>query len=676
MKKILFSSLVFLLTLTNILNSQVRRIVLLEEATNTSCGPCAENNPKLQAFFKSHFGGVISVRYHASWPSPGDPMYVLNPMENDFRINGYYGIWFVPDYFMDGIDYGEPLDSLIMIEQMHHQLSKVAPVKIKVSTDIDSDSVRAILKLIGISPFSRTQLKFRAAIIERMVQYSSPPGNNGETIFPDVFRKLLPDTSGYAVGNITPGEEITYYASYPVNPEWNWQDLAVVAWLQSDSNRVINFWQTTNHEIIQSNISIPTYIIQSDDPHAILLSSNQNFSENLKIINDNDVELHLRLKVTQAEVPAEWNYNFTLNSVGFDSLYITITPGDSVAFVLNVNTNSNPGIIRLALLAQNLDDQYGYGYTANFLGVTKTENSNVLFIDDDGGSTSELAYFQALDSAGVCFTSIDGSLVPALKEVLIAENFKAIFWNITENSRNLSQLDIDFLKNYLNSGGNLFIAISDWDFFFNMYPVFQDFCQDYLDAGIYGGSNFSSLFTGITGTIGEGITTNLSYSFHVSLVSYSGVSDSIFQYVGTSNYGGLSYDAGTYKAVFLGSGLEQFTLASARQSLVERVVNWFGVPVGVSNKKYNIPDQYTLEQNYPNPFNPVTKIRWQTPVSSWQTLKVYDVLGNEVATLVNEEKPAGTYEIEFKVSGLASGIYFYQLKANEFVATKKMILLR
>ena len=89
---------------------------------------------------------------------------------------------------------------------------------------------------------------------------------------------------------------------------------------------------------------------------------------------------------------------------------------------------------------------------------------------------------------------------------------------------------------------------------------------------------------------------------------------------------------------------------------------------------------YILSQNYPNPFNPSTKISWQMPVSSWQTLKVYDVLGNEVATLVDEYKNAGSYEVEFKSTvgnrQLANGVYFYQLKAGDYLETKKMILLK
>ena len=88
------------------------------------------------------------------------------------------------------------------------------------------------------------------------------------------------------------------------------------------------------------------------------------------------------------------------------------------------------------------------------------------------------------------------------------------------------------------------------------------------------------------------------------------------------------------------------------------------------------PKEYQLAQNYPNPFNPNTTIRYSIPQRSNVVLKVYDVLGNEVATLVNEEKDRGVHTINFDATQLASGIYFYRLHAGSFVETKKMILLR
>jgi hypothetical protein len=91
-----------------------------------------------------------------------------------------------------------------------------------------------------------------------------------------------------------------------------------------------------------------------------------------------------------------------------------------------------------------------------------------------------------------------------------------------------------------------------------------------------------------------------------------------------------------------------------------------------------LPQNYNLKQNYPNPFNPSTKINFSIPQLGFITLKVYDVLGNEVATLVNEYKPAGTYNVEFTINNvqLSSGIYFYRLQAGDYVETKKMLLLK
>jgi hypothetical protein len=85
---------------------------------------------------------------------------------------------------------------------------------------------------------------------------------------------------------------------------------------------------------------------------------------------------------------------------------------------------------------------------------------------------------------------------------------------------------------------------------------------------------------------------------------------------------------------------------------------------------------YDLSQNYPNPFNPSTIINYQIPQDGFVTLKIYDILGKEVKTLVNEQKTIGRYEVKFDASDLASGIYIYQLKVNEFVLSKKMLLVK
>jgi hypothetical protein len=109
-----------------------------------------------------------------------------------------------------------------------------------------------------------------------------------------------------------------------------------------------------------------------------------------------------------------------------------------------------------------------------------------------------------------------------------------------------------------------------------------------------------------------------------------------------------------------------------------------GNPVSVEGENLiEFVSGFKLSQNYPNPFNPSTTIHYTIPnvtlsevEGSRVQLKVYDVLGNEVAALVNEEKPAGSYEVQFEANNLSSGVYFYSLQAGSFIETKKMILLR
>ena len=94
---------------------------------------------------------------------------------------------------------------------------------------------------------------------------------------------------------------------------------------------------------------------------------------------------------------------------------------------------------------------------------------------------------------------------------------------------------------------------------------------------------------------------------------------------------------------------------------------------------YTAPKDYKLEQNFPNPFNPTTTIQYQIPVNksgAFVSLKIYDILGSEVATLVNDKQEAGYYDIEFNGSPLASGMYIYRLSAGDYVSTKKMMMIK
>ena len=97
---------------------------------------------------------------------------------------------------------------------------------------------------------------------------------------------------------------------------------------------------------------------------------------------------------------------------------------------------------------------------------------------------------------------------------------------------------------------------------------------------------------------------------------------------------------------------------------------------GLTHNSGQIPTEYDLLQNYPNPFNPTTQLKFDIPKHGFVSLKVYDVLGKEVANLVNEVKAAGSYTVEFNGASLSSGIYYYRIESGSFVNVKKMVLIK
>ena len=90
----------------------------------------------------------------------------------------------------------------------------------------------------------------------------------------------------------------------------------------------------------------------------------------------------------------------------------------------------------------------------------------------------------------------------------------------------------------------------------------------------------------------------------------------------------------------------------------------------------NVPDKFSLSQNYPNPFNPTTKINFNIPAQNFVTLKVYDISGREIETLISRELNVGSYIVDFNGDNLSSGVYFYRLQAGDFIEVKRMILLK
>ena len=203
------------------------------------------------------------------------------------------------------------------------------------------------------------------------------------------------------------------------------------------------------------------------------------------------------------------------------------------------------------------------------------------------------------------------------------------------------------------------------------------------------------------GTAGAGVFLSTNNGTKWTATSLTGASVQSFAVIGTNLFAGtaagsvfLSTNNGTSWAQ-VDSGLTSASvnsLAVIGTSLFAATDSGVWVRplsemfTGVKNKQNNFPTSFSLQQNYPNPFNPTTMINYSVPKTSLVTIKVYDILGKEIATLVNEEKSAGNYSVQFSANGgyasgrnggnLSSGIYFYRMQSGNYSQTKKLVLLK
>ncbi len=680
MKRLLVISSTFLFITLFLAQSwgQTRRIVLLEEATNASCGPCAASNPSLQEFFSKNFGGVITVRYHAWWPGSSDPMYVINKSDNENRI-GYYSINTVPSYTIDGESKGGPGNIPKMRSEMNDRLANLSPIKINVSATFSEDSVKTNIQILGLQDVTATNLKLRVAIIERLMIYNSAPGSNGEKVFPDVMRTMLPNATGTPIEAIDISDDLKYSFSVATNNQWKLADLAVVAWVQSDDTK----------EVIQSNINIPTFFIESvsEVENLHVIKQNEIIKRKFYIANDNLDSLQFLLKITDAKSKGNWQYSLTDNDGIFEEKEVKLAPGDTLHFNLDVNAPES-GFFELNVFAENLSDpgNYGFGVSTNFSAVIAA-NSDILFVDDDGGELYESTFYTALDQVLPNYISVAQS---NMQEFLSKTDvqYSTVIWNVSWGFPAFAASDVTYMIDYLQKGGNLMVFGQDigWDIFdsngSSTFTNARTFYQTYLNANYLGDNAGSSKISGVAGDpIGDGFDFNLATPYgsgsnwEEDISPRSGTAHSALKY-SNGKTAAIRHDSGNYKTFYMGIGLEQVSGQGNRDLLIKRVLNWFGVNTAIEGNELINPAAFNLKQNYPNPFNPKTTIFYSLPTANNVELIIYDSIGRKVKILVNKKQNSGNHTAVFNAADISSGVYYYTLKSGNLKQTKKMLLIK
>ena len=228
------------------------RLVLVEHFTQASCGPCASQNPALKTLLDANATKVVALKYQTSWPGV-DPMNAANPTEAAARVQ-YYGVTGVPNSVMDGSGPGSP-GTIVTTTTINNRYNTAAPLNLSAShqwtAGYDSIQIGVYVANAGtatVASGAAGSLKLHVAVIEEDINYPSAPGSNGETVFYQVMRKMVPDASGTSMADSWTAGQTQMFVFKVAAPSYlaNLNKVAVVAFIQDNSNKsVLNAARTS-----------------------------------------------------------------------------------------------------------------------------------------------------------------------------------------------------------------------------------------------------------------------------------------------------------------------------------------------------------------------------------------------------------------------------------------------
>jgi archaellum component FlaF (FlaF/FlaG flagellin family) len=238
MKKttLIVTALVMLFSLK--ISAQNERVLLFECFTNTSCGPCASQNPALDALINANADRVAAIKYHMNWPGANDPMYLHNTVDNNAR-KGVYNVSSVPHTVVDGIRYAN-VPSGLSQNTVNNWLNIESPFEMRLSYEVDEAANTITVHVMGrASQAVPGTIKLYIGVIEREIHYTSAPGSNGERDFYSVMKKLLPSASGVSIGEVEAGSYFAYTFSWELANVYNNDQLDAIAWIQNINTKEV-----------------------------------------------------------------------------------------------------------------------------------------------------------------------------------------------------------------------------------------------------------------------------------------------------------------------------------------------------------------------------------------------------------------------------------------------------
>jgi Outer membrane protein Omp28/Secretion system C-terminal sorting domain len=685
MKKALLSFsfflMIFLFMGSSNLSAQTLKNPLLEFCTGTWCQWCPCGDITIENLLAAH-PNLIPLAYHG--PAGQDP-YSIFPGNEIIGMMGFSG------YPTATVNRVSALgDYTTWTSKVNAQVNDSATVSIDIQRSFNETTgeLNATVEVTALENLTG-QFKYNIVLTEDSLIYNQV--NNGNCVSGGqnwqhdwVVRAMVNGAAGEnlnAGSTWNTGDMISKNVTYSVPLTYNFDkcNLVVFVYKQNSPMYLAELQQAEQITLVSPDY-VATIAFSSSD-----VISQPNSSAEFSVTLRNDGLMDDTYDISASlNGPGGWTGEYTTSNGTFnfgETDAVFIASGDSASVSVSVNPNGIQGSGETELQFSSQTDP-GTMAIAHLKNVTTT-GVNYLVIDASGSGYGDIAN-NSLESLNFQTHAVVSS--SALEDPNVdLSNFYCIVWSAGIHTPVLTTNSLAALQGYLDQGGRLFIEGQNFgeDIFetTGQSQFAQDFFHNYLHAEYNGPNGFSFLIKGIAGdVIGDGMQFVLNDVYLRNpdwIAPLDANANSIFQYLNGPNIAGIRTEINDYRIVYTAFGIEQITDQAIADTLMSRAINWLmdGIVI-TGTEQQPIVNTFSLNQNYPNPFNPSTTINYTIIENANVSLKVYNVMGQEVAQLVNQKQSAGVYNIQFDASALASGIYFYKLTAGDFVAVKKMTLLK
>lgn len=612
-----------------------------------------------------------------NWPAPGnDPWYQNNPDHNTQRRQ-FYGINSIPQVYVDGTNVNAWSSGTQQTSVLNRR-NVDSPLQMTLDAEFDGDMIQVSLEVLSDETLDGSY-RLHAALCETYVEWTSP-APNGMTEFHYPMLWMDPSGTGQTF-TASSGIVQDFDYSFVYDESWSLPNLTVLAFVQNTSTR----------EIIQSvNTQVPavTPLLLFD---SFEIDDEGQWRPNGRADAGESVSMIVTLRNHESFLPAT-NITGTLTCddplieiTSDESSWDDLQPGETadnslVPFVVQVPEPYEPQYVTFTVHTQ-ADGGYERDVTFEALmGVP-----SVLMVNDYGeGNNYWETWAGIIDELGVVFDVVQNQPVT---ETTLAE-YETVIWatgTANDPETMLNYFDYLAIQSFLDDGGHLLLTsqyagevVGEEDWFQDLFGVthLSDAVlppASYGCYGIEGGAMPDAEFL-LVGAGGAGNSESPS-----SMTPLEGTVP-FFTYRDSDEVSGVGFEGDGFKTIYLGFPLEAISGAQGTTSgadVLSAMLAWFSGTSSSPERGENgvLPTEIALTA-YPNPFNPELTVRYDLPSAGQVTVQVFDILGRQVAELVNGTLQAGHHEVTWDAATHASGLYLLRMNTPQGSVTQKAMLLR